>query len=131
MTHKTQEITHHRDEVVGVHDRVNEAVENNRQEDVAVVPWAAQEKKQIKIRSRLKRSPSTSRAVEERQGRGGRHRRKGEGREECVCVHEYIKVHFRAANGDAYAHFRACFFGGVHVWVWVWVLVSPMLALSQ
>ena len=45
MTHKTQEITHHRDEVVGVHDRVNEAVENNRQEDVAVVPWAAQEKK--------------------------------------------------------------------------------------
>ena len=45
MTHKTQEITHHRDEVVGVHDRVDEAVENNRQEDVAVVPWAAQEKK--------------------------------------------------------------------------------------
>ena len=45
MTHKTQEITHHGDEVVGVHDRVNEAVENNRQEDVAVVPWAAQEKK--------------------------------------------------------------------------------------
>ena len=45
MTHKTQEITHHRDEVVGVHDGVNEAVENNRQEDVAVVPWAAQEKK--------------------------------------------------------------------------------------
>ena len=45
MTHKTQEITHHRDEVVGVHDRVNEAVENNRQEDVAVVPWTAQEKK--------------------------------------------------------------------------------------
>ena len=45
MTHKTQEITHHGDEVVGVHDGVNEAVENNRQEDVAVVPWAAQEKK--------------------------------------------------------------------------------------
>ena len=45
MTHKTQEITHHGDEVVGVHDRVNEAVENNRQEDVAVVPWTAQEKK--------------------------------------------------------------------------------------
>ena len=66
MTHKTQEITHHGDEVVGVHDRVNEAVENNRQEDVAIVPWAAQEKKQIKIRSRLKRSPSTSRAYSDR-----------------------------------------------------------------
>ena len=48
-----------------------------------------------------------------------------------MCVHEYIKVHFRAANGDANAHFRACFFGGVHVWVHVWVLCSPMLALSQ
>ena len=47
MTHKTQEITHHRDEVVGVHDRVNEAVENNRQEDVAVVPWTAQKKNQV------------------------------------------------------------------------------------
>ena len=63
MTHKTQEITHHRDEVVGVHDRVNEAVENNRQEDVAVVPWTAQEKK---IGSHLKPFPSTSRAYSDR-----------------------------------------------------------------
>lgn len=65
MTHKTHEITHHRDEVVGVHDRVNEAVENNRQEDVAVVPCTTQEKTQ-KIRSQLTRFPSTSRAYSDR-----------------------------------------------------------------